>query len=497
MTMTPLLFALLTLQTLLGGFDNLWHHELHARLPQRGSARHELRLHATREAIYGLLFAAFAWVQLQGWWAALALALLLVEMVVTVADFLEEDRSRTLPPFERALHTVLTVSYGLLLGLLGPQLWAASSLPTELVWTYHGLWTWFFSFAAIGVLIWSLRNTLAVVQLGQRAAAETTAAPAPQAINASTVLVTGGTGFVGSALVKRLQHEGRRVIVLSRDTVQARSLFGSNIWVVDRLADIPSETRIDSIVHLAGAGILGGPWTPSRRRTLLDSRVHITRELLALMTRMERAPEALVCASAVGYYGIAHGNTRIDESAAAEPGRFQSDLCTAIENEALRAEALGTRVVCLRPGIVLGDAGGALAPQALAARLGLGSIMGSGAQPMPWVHLDDVVGLIRHAMAEPTVQGGLNAVAPEACTQAMFAHALAAAYGRRARLRVPAWALRSALGELSELLLSGQNAAPQEALASGYVFAYPTLAAALPQLTGTGSAALAPMPAKA
>jgi NAD dependent epimerase/dehydratase family enzyme len=116
---------------------------------------------------------------------------------------------------------------------------------------------------------------------------------------------------------------------------------------------------------------------------------------------------------------------------------------------------------------------------------------------MPWVHLDDVVGLIRHAMAEPTLQGGLNAVAPEACTQAVFAHALAAAYGRRARLRVPAWALHSALGELSELLLSGQNASPQKALVSGYVFAYPTLAAALPQLTGTDSATLAPMPAKA
>ncbi|QNP48712.1 TIGR01777 family protein [Diaphorobacter aerolatus] len=485
--MTTIAFCVLAFQTMLGGFDNLWHHELHARLPQRSSARYELRLHSLREAIYGVLYLAFAWIQLQGIWAIAVAALLLAEMLITVADFLEEDRSRKLPPFERALHTVLTVSYGLLLGLLAPMLWQAAHMPTEIVFTYHGLWSWFCTAAALGVSIWSVRNAVAVWQMG-KAVQPHSVRSIPQAIGTSTVLVTGATGFVGTALVRQLQHEGRRVIVLSRDPLQARAQFGNGLWAVDRLTDIPSETRIDAVVHLAGASILGGRWTRQRRQKLLASRIHITRDLLALMARMHRAPEVLISASAIGYYGTRHGAARIDESAAADPGRFQSDLCVAIEGEALRAEALGTRVVCVRPGIVLGDSGGALAPQALAARWGLASFLGTGNQPMPWIHLDDLIGLIRHAMTEPLMHGALNAVAPAMTTQADFARALAAAYGKSVWLRVPAWALRGALGELSELLLCGQNAAPLHALASGYAFAYPTLERALSQLTRTRSA---------
>lgn len=478
MTMTTLLFCVIALQTMMGGFDNLWHHELHARLPQRASARHELRLHSMREAIYGVLYLAFGWLHLQGWWAVLVGALLLMEMVITVADFLEEDRSRKLPPFERALHTVLTVSYGLLLGLLGPMLWQAARMPTELVFTYYGFWSWFFTAASVGVLIWSARNAWAVWQLGKTVEAEA-ASTAPQAIGASTVLVTGGTGFVGSALVRQLQREGRRVILLSRDPLQARASFGGSVWVLDRLNDIPAETRIDAIVHLAGASILGGPWTRQRRELLLQSRVHITRHLLALIARLERKPEVLIAASAVGYYGTVHGSRRIDESAASDPGRFQSDLCAAIEREAQRAAELGTRVVCVRPGIVLGADGGALPPQALAARLGLGAVIGSGRQAMPWIHLDDLVGLIRHAISEPVMHGGLNAVAPGIVSQAAFARTLASVHRMPLWMKMPARVLRTLLGEMSELLLEGQNAAPTKALASGYRFKHPSLPDAL------------------
>ncbi|MBF5005942.1 TIGR01777 family oxidoreductase [Diaphorobacter caeni] len=479
-TMTTLIFCVLGFQTMLGGFDNLWHHELHARLPQRTSARYELRLHAMREAIYGALYVVFAWIQIQGWWAIAVGALLLVEMVVTVADFLEEDRCRKLPPFERALHTVLTVSYGLLLGLLGPRLWDAARLPTELAFTYHGFWSWFCTLAALGVTTWSIRNAIAVRKMGHIADADAQAAPpAPQAIGAPTVLVTGGTGFVGSALVRQLQREGRRVIVLSRDPLLARASFGDDVWVIDRLSDIPAETRIDAIVHLAGANILGGLWTPSRRRKLLQSRLQITRDLLALIERLERRPEVLVAASAVGFYGTAHGNARIDESAASDPGRFQSDLCVAIEREALLAERLGTRVVCVRPGIVLGAGGGALPPQALATRLGLGAIIGSGRQSMPWVHVDDLVGLIRHAMSEPVLHGALNAVAPDMVSQDQFARTLATVHRRPLWMKMPAGALRTMLGEMSELLLDGQNVAPTKALASGYCFRHPALRGAL------------------
>ena len=489
MTMTTLVFCVLALQTMMGGFDNLWHHELHARLPQRASARYELRLHSMREAIYGVLYFAFAWIQLQGWWAVLVAALLLLEMVITVADFLEEDRSRKLPPFERALHTVLTVSYGLLIGLLAPMLWAAAQMPTELVFTYHGFWSWFCTLASVGVLTWSARNAIAVWHMGKLVEPEA-AHSTPQVIGASTVLVTGGTGFVGSALVRQLQREGRRVIVLSRDPLQARASFGHSVWVTERLGDIPSETRIDAIVHLAGANILGGPWTKARRQTLLQSRLHITRDLIALIGRLERKPEVLIAASAVGYYGTVHGNARIDESAASDPGRFQSDLCAAVEREAQRAEPLGTRVVCVRPGIVLGADGGALPPQAFAARLGLGAIIGSGEQAMPWIHLDDLVGLICHAMSEPVLHGPLNAVAPGIASQAAFARTLASVHRMPVWMKMPAGVLRLLLGEMSELLLEGQNVVPAKAMASGYRFRHSSLRKAL-EATATSERSVA------
>ena len=477
-----LVFAVMSFQALVGAFDNFWHHELEARLPQRTSARYELRLHAAREAIYGLLFAGLAWVQWQGWWVLLPASLLLVEMFITIADFLEEDRSRKLPPLERALHTVLAVSYGLLLGVIGPMFWQAAQQPAELSLTSYGLWSWLFSIASLGVLAWSVRNALAVRQLGRAAKAEADVPHQPQALGGSTVLVTGGTGFIRAALVQRLLREGRRVIVLTRDPLQARASFGQAVWCVQQLTDIPAETRIDAVVNLAGAAILGAPWTQARRQLLLGSRLHVAAQLRQLMQRLERKPEVLVTASAVGYYGVPVGPQALTEDAPAQAGRFQSDFCAAIEQAALQNQDMGVRVVCLRPGIVLGHDGGAYPALAFSARLGLGAVLGGGQQVMPWIHRDDVLGLIAHALAEPTLQGPLNAVAPQMPDQQGFTHALAASFGRNAWLRLPAWPLRLALGEMSELLLCGQNALPAKALASGYRFAYPNLQSALAQL---------------
>lgn len=484
-----LVFAIMGFQALVGAFDNFWHHELQARLPQRISARYELRLHAAREAIYGLLFAGLAWLQWQGWWVLLPASLLLVEMFITIADFLEEDRSRKLPPLERALHTVLAVSYGLLLGAIGPLFWQAWHLPSQLSLTSYGAWSWLFSVASVAVLIWSLRNALAARQLGRAAgaaAADPDRSLQPQALGGSTVLVTGATGFIGTALVERLAREGRRVIVLTRDPLQARAGFAQTVWCVQQLSDIPSETRIDAVVSLAGAAILGAPWTQARRRLLLDSRLHIAAQLHQLMQRLERKPEVLITASAVGYYGVPEHRQALTEEAPPQPGHFQSDLCAAIEQAALQNQHLGIRVVCLRPGIVLGHDGGAYPALALAARLGLAAVLGGGQQAMPWIHRDDVLGLIAHALAEPTLHGPLNAVAPQMPSQQSFTKTLAASFGRISWLQLPAWPLRHALGEMSELLLCGQNATPAKALASGYRFAYPSLQSALAQLAQPG-----------
>ncbi|MDR0215117.1 MAG: TIGR01777 family oxidoreductase [Comamonas sp.] len=481
-----LVFAVMSFQALVGAFDNFWHHELEARLPQRTSARHELRLHSAREAIYGLLFAGLAWVQWQGWWVMLPAGLLLVEMFITIADFLEEDRSRKLPPLERALHTVLAVSYGLLLGVIAPVFWQAAQQPSALILTSHGLWSWLFSVASAGVLAWSVRNALAVRELGRMAASLMDLSANPQAqaqaIGSMTVLVTGGTGFIGTALVQKLLRAGRRVIVLTRDPLQARAGLGPMVWCVDRLDDIPSETCIDAVVNLAGAGILGAPWTQARRQLLLGSRLQIAQQLRQLMQRLERKPEVLIAASAVGYYGVPSNDDALTESAPAQSGCFQSELCAAIEAAALQNQDMGIRVVCLRPGIVLGKDGGAYPALALAARLGLGATLGTGRQVTPWIHRDDVLGLIAHAMAEPAVQGPLNAVAPQMPSQQDFTRALAASLGRAAWLHLPAWPLRLGLGEMSQLLLCGQNAVPTQALASGYRFTHASLESALAAL---------------
>ena len=212
-----ILDAVLIGQALLGAFDNLWHHEWAARLPQQLGARRELALHAGREALYGALFLGLAWWSWHGALAVAVAAVLGVEVVITLADFLEEDRTRQLPPFERWLHTVLTVCYGLFLGLMGPRLLDWWQQPTGLASAGRGLVSWLFTAMALVVWAWSLRNALAVRRLGRESAAlrDQPAPPAAPRL-AAAVLITGATGFVGQALVRRRRSQGRRLIVLPR-----------------------------------------------------------------------------------------------------------------------------------------------------------------------------------------------------------------------------------------------------------------------------------------
>ena len=299
-----------------------------------------------------------------------------------------------------------------------------------------------------------------------------------------SVLVAGATGFIGRALMPDLRRDGCRLMALSRNAKRAAALLGADVHVVQRLDAIPSETRIDAVVHLAGARVIGPPWTASRRRLLLASRVEVTQALLALMQRLAQPPRVLVVASAVGYYGaVAEPSAQaLDESGPPQPGQFQSDLCRAIEHEASRAEALGVRVVRLRFGVVYGRGDGAYPMLALGARLGLGAVLGSGRQPAPWVHLEDAVGLIHFAIANDSLSGPVNAVAPDTPSQERLTRSMAASFGRRAWLRLPGAPLRMLVGEMSTLLLDGQNVAPRAALAAGYRFRHPALDEALADL---------------
>ena len=473
------IFWLLTVQAVLGGIDNLWHHEITARLPSTRSAAPELALHSLRELIYAVVFLGLGLFQPHGLWAVLLGVLLCLEIVITLADFLIEDRTRKLPGLERILHTVLALTYGAFLALFAPVLLEWMTLPTALPAVRHGFTTVFIVIGA-GVLLWSLRNFFAVLKLRRPPEWMRSPIEAGAAKTSRTVLVTGGTGFVGGHLVRSLIALGDDVIVLSRRPEVALERFGPTVRVVSRLEELDPATRIDAIINLAGAAILEFPWTQRRRRTLLQSRLQVTRAVIDLIGRLAVAPKVLVSASAIGYYGV-RGNEMLDENAVPSD-IFQSQLCQQWEEAALAAESAGVRVVRLRIGMVLGLDGGALPPLMLPARLGLAAILGSGRHWISWIHIHDLVRLIEFAIDTPAADGALNAVAPHAVTQREFQETLARALHRPLWLRMPSLLLRVALGEMSQLLVDGQRVVPTRATSIGFRFEYRTIEQAMTNL---------------
>ena len=276
------------------------------------------------------------------------------------------------------------------------------------------------------------------------------------------VLITGASGFIGRHLSARLRARGDVVTALARGTLP------------------DPDARIDAVVNLAGAPILGPPWTGSRRKLLRSSRIDSTQRLVAALAARTQRPAVLVSASAIGYYGV-RGDEPLDETAAPQT-IFQSQLVSDWEAAVLAAQSCGSRTVCLRLGVVLGADGGALPQLALPVRLGLGAILGDGRQGAPWIHIDDVVRLFEFALDQPTLSGPVNAVAPQHVDHATLQRTLAAVLHRRLWLRVPAFVLRAALGEMSQLLVDGQHVVPARATAAGFVFAHPELQPALTQL---------------
>lgn len=289
-----------------------------------------------------------------------------------------------------------------------------------------------------------------------------------------TVLVTGGTGLIGGALVTRLRAQGQRALIASRRGGAAEGII---VWEPPQPLAALALRGVRAIVNLAGASIASGRWSDRRKEELWNSRIDATRAIVSALKQHRQDVRVLVNASAVGYYGPRA--LPVDESG--EPGSdFLARLCQAWEEEALAARAAaGVRVVTLRIGIVLSREGGALKAMLPAFRLGLGGPLGSGRQAFPWIHIDDVVGLILHALERDDLQGAVNAVAPEPLSQRQFARALGTALHRPACLRAPAIILRLALGEMANLLLTGQPVIPKVSTESGYVFRYPTLAPAL------------------
>jgi uncharacterized protein len=479
--MTDMLWTVVFIQVAMGAFDTIYHHELTERLAWRPSQAGELRLHGVRNLAYAVVFAALGWSEPHGAAAIALTTLMAAELVITLWDFVEEDRTRRLPASERVLHTLLTLNYGIVLALLAPLLAGWAALPTEIRPAHYGLWSWLCAFAAFGVAVFGLRDLAAAGRMARMASHEP--ASLAEGMNGRrAVLVTGGTGFVGSRLVAALAAAGHDVTVLTRSRPNAAGL-PAPVRIVTSLDQIPDDARLDAIVNLAGEPISDGLWTMRKRRRILRSRLRVTRGIVGLIGRLDTRPAVLVSGSAIGWYGL-RGDEVMDE-AADGADCFSRALCVRWERAAMAAAALGVRVVNLRTGLVLASEGGMLARMLMPFDLGLGGPFGAGRHWMSWIHRDDLVRLIVHTIATPALAGPVNATAPAPVTNAVFARALGRALRRPAILRMPAALPRFALGAFAEeLLLGGQRVVPRAALESGFRFTYGSIDGALAAIVG-------------
>jgi uncharacterized protein (TIGR01777 family) len=294
------------------------------------------------------------------------------------------------------------------------------------------------------------------------------------------VFVTGATGLIGRAVCRALVARGDSVAALSRSP-EARARLPSGVRVVTGDPAAPGAWQdalagADACVHLAGAPV-DGRWTAARKRRIRESRVESTRRVAEVVRA--RGPAVLVSGSAVGFYG-SRGDEVLDEASAAGQG-FLADVCREWEAAAQPASARA-RVVTLRTGIVLAADGGALPKLVRPFRAFAGGPLGDGAFYQPWIHLADEVGLVLLALDEARASGPLNAAAPEPARNRDLARAIGRVLRRPSALPAPAVAIRLALGEMAEAVLSSQRAVPRKALGLGYRFRFPELEGALRDL---------------
>ena len=304
------------------------------------------------------------------------------------------------------------------------------------------------------------------------------------------VAVTGAGGLLGRALTGLLTTGGHEVVRLARPVASgAAAAPGTALWDTERgLLDPKGLRPIDALVHLAGESIAAGRWTARRKRSIRDSRVRGTANLIASLGKLEQPPRVLVNASAVGIYGD-RGDAEIDETAGAGEG-FLANVCTAWEEAAMAGRELGMRVALARLGVVLSPAGGLLARLLPPFRLGLGGRLGDGGQRMSWISIDDAAGAVLHLLMRDDLEGPFNLTAPDSPTNRELTVTLARLLRRPALLPLPAFAARAAFGEMAdELMLGGVAARPARLLDDGYGFRHATPEAALRHLLGLGAVA--------
>ena len=291
------------------------------------------------------------------------------------------------------------------------------------------------------------------------------------------ILVTGGTGFIGKALVQRLLLRGDEVTVLSRRPESVKAMFGEAAQAWSSLSAWTPDRAFDAVINLAGEPIIDRAWTDTRKQSLRDSRIGITGQLLSAMAHATRKPAVFLSGSAIGIYGDT-GSVDITEQAPAADD-FGARLCAEWEQAALPAEALGVRVCLLRTGLVLHADGGMLKKMQLPFKLGLGSRLGDGRQIMSWIHRHDYLNALLFLLDQADCRGAFNLTAPMPVSNREFTAALACSLHRKALLVTPEWALKPVLGERSLLLFGGQRVLPAALQAQGFAFRFTALADAL------------------
>lgn len=480
---SPLLWSLIALQFAFGAFDTLFHHEFTERLPWRPSQKDELKLHGVRNLFYSVIFVTLGFAEPKGAVAMALIAALGLEIVITLWDFVEEDRSRRLPPSERVLHTLLAINYGAILSLLAPTLLQWAGEKTSLAPAHYGWPSWMCAAAAIGTAIFGLRDLAASHRLARLHPRR--AGPLAAGLKAGMhVLVTGATGFSGTRLVSALVEEGVHVTALVRDPRRAMEKLPAPIRLITDVAQIRNDETIDAVIHLAGEPLANGLWTEKKKARVIASRTALTAGLIAMMARLKKTPDVFIAASAIGWYGMS-GDEPLTEADSACDRSFSHESCAAVEEAARGAEILGVRVVRLRIGLVLDPEGGLLARMLLPFEFGAGAPFGDGRQMMSWISRDDLVRLIVYAVRNPALAGAVNAVAPRAVSNNAFSLALAKALGRPLLFRIPAAPLRLIAGQFAEeLLLGDQNVKPAKAIAAGFVHADQDLERTLCEMVG-------------
>jgi uncharacterized protein (TIGR01777 family) len=289
------------------------------------------------------------------------------------------------------------------------------------------------------------------------------------------VLITGGTGFIGSALCEQLQKDGHRLIIKTRHP----ELVDATMTAVSGLSELGSDAEIDVAINLAGEPIADKRWSATQKQKLLSSRIETTDELIGFLKDLQTKPSVLISASAIGFYGVEISGGALDETCAGDMS-FSSHLCREWEACALQAESLGIRTCILRIGIVLGAGGGALAKMLPPFKLGLGGRIGSGTQWMSWIHLNDLISIIDTCIDNKRLYGPINCTVPNPVTNNEFSETLGRCLNRPSVLAMPAFLIKIVMGEMGrELLLAGNKVRPTKLEGMGFAFKYERLESAL------------------